>query len=107
MTDKLKNKLQEYVQMLYDPQPDDLLFPRSANSIGRYFRETQKKNDFEPCIRLHDLRHSHASLLLNMGIPAKVIADRLGHANEIMLYRTYGHMYLEQRDELVAKLNKL
>lgn len=42
-----------------------------------------------------------------MGIPAKAIADRLGHANEIMLFRTYGHMYLEQRDELVAKLNKL
>ena len=107
MTEKLKEELQEYVQTLYEPKPDDLLFPRSANSIGRYFRETQKRNNFEPRIRLHDLRHSHASLLLNMGIPAKAIADRLGHANEIMLFRTYGHMYLGQRDELVAKLNQL
>ena len=107
MPDKLKEELTEYVQRLYEPKPDDLLFPRSASSIGRYFRNTQKRNNFEPHIRLHDLRHSHASLLLNMGIPAKAIADRLGHANEIMLFRTYGHMYLEQRDELVAKLNKL
>ena len=107
MTDKLKEELQEYVKMLYDPKPDDILFPRSTNSIGRYFREMQKRHNFEPRIRLHDLRHSHASLLLNMGIPAKAIADRLGHANEIMLYRTYGHMYLEQREELVAKLNQL
>ena len=107
MTDKLREELQEYVKRLYEPKPDDLLFPRSANSISRYFRETQKRNNFEPNIRLHDLRHSHASLLLNMGIPAKAIADRLGHANEIMLYRTYGHMYMTQRDELVARLNRL
>lgn len=77
MTDKLSKELRTYIERLYEPKPDDFLFPRSANSISRYFRLTQKRNNIEPYIRLHDLRHSHASLLLNMGIPAKAIADKL------------------------------
>jgi len=45
-----------------------------------------------PRIRLHDLRHTHATLGLAAGIPAKVMADRLGHSSVILTLDTYSHV---------------
>ena len=104
---RIQREMKRYIGKLYEPKSGDRLIQLQPTTVSWKFREMQKKYQVEPRIRLHDLRHSHASLLLHMGIPAKAIADRLGHANEIMLYRTYGHLYLEQREELVDKLNKL
>jgi len=56
-------------------------------------------------IRLHDLRHTHASLLLAAGVPVHVVAQRLGHADPGFTMRVYGHLLpRQQRDaaELVA-----
>jgi integrase len=58
-----------------------------------------------PRIRLHDLRHTHASLLLAAGVPVHVVAQRLGHADPGFTMRVYGHLLpRQQRDaaELVA-----
>ncbi len=58
-----------------------------------------------PVIRLHDLRHSHASLLLAAGVPVHVVSQRLGHADPGFTMRVYGHLLpRQQRDaaELVA-----
>ena len=46
-----------------------------------------------PDIHLHSLRHTHASLLINSDITAKVIADRLGHANTKTTLDTYSHVF--------------
>ena len=43
-------------------------------------------------IRVHDLRHSHVSLLINMGFSAVAIADRMGHESEHIIYR-YAHLF--------------
>ena len=45
-----------------------------------------------PRIRLHDLRHTHATLGLAAGIPAKVMADRLGHSSVMLTLDTYSHV---------------
>ena len=58
-----------------------------------------------PAIRLHDLRHTHASLLLAAGVPVHVVAQRLGHADPGFTMRIFGHLLpRQQRDaaELVA-----
>lgn len=45
-----------------------------------------------PDIRVHDLRHSHASFLLSSGVPVTAVSKRLGHANVTQTYDTYSHM---------------
>jgi integrase len=45
-----------------------------------------------PKIRLHDVRHSYASAALAAGIPAKIISERLGHANIMITMDTYSHV---------------
>ena len=52
-----------------------------------------------PEIRLHDLRHVHATLLLKAGVPVHVVADRLGHADPAITLRVYAHVLSGQANE--------
>lgn len=49
--------------------------------------------DLLPVIRLHDLRHTHATLLLADGVPVKVVSERLGHANATITLTVYQHVH--------------
>lgn len=60
-----------------------------------------------PHIRIHDFRHSHASLLANEGINIQEIARRLGHANIEMTWNTYSHLYPRESERSLAILNKV
>jgi len=55
-------------------------------------------------IRLHDLRHSHVSLLIEMGFSAVAIADRVGHESIDITYR-YAHLFPAKGKEIADKLN--
>jgi integrase len=55
-------------------------------------------------IRVHDLRHSHVSLLIDMGFSALSIADRVGHETEKITYR-YAHLFPSKQDEMVQRLH--
>jgi integrase len=48
--------------------------------------------DALPMIRLHDLRHTHATLLLAKGVPVKVVSERLGHAGAAITLAVYAHV---------------
>jgi integrase len=43
-------------------------------------------------IRFHDLRHTHASLLIMAGVPVKVVSERLGHSHSAFTMHTYQHL---------------
>lgn len=58
-------------------------------------------------IRIHDFRHSHASLLANEGINIQEIARRLGHSDTSMTWNTYSHLYPREEDRAVEVLNKI
>jgi integrase len=45
-----------------------------------------------PAIRLHDLRHTHATLLIAAGVPVKIVSERLGHATPSFAIDTYQHV---------------
>ena len=49
--------------------------------------------------RIHDLRHTAASIMLNRGVPPIVVARRLGHANPSTTLNVYAHLYMESQDE--------
>jgi Site-specific recombinase XerD len=58
-------------------------------------------------IRLHDLRHTHASLLLAAGVPVKVVSERLGHANAMITLGVYAHVIPGMQAEAAAKFGAL
>jgi integrase len=58
-------------------------------------------------IRLHDLRHTHASLLLAAGVPVKVVSERLGHANAMITLGVYAHVMPGMQAEAAAKFGAL
>lgn len=60
-----------------------------------------------PHIRVHDFRHSHASLLCNEGINIQEVARRLGHSDISMTWNTYSHLYPREEERAVKILNKV
>ena len=55
-------------------------------------------------IRIHDLRHSHVSLLIEMGFSAVAIAERVGHESIDITYR-YAHLFPTKQTEMANRLN--
>lgn len=58
-------------------------------------------------IRIHDLRHSHASLLIELGFSPLLISERLGHENIETTLQTYSHLYPNKHAEVAEKLQAL
>lgn len=65
--------------------------PYNPKHISREFDRRVRRYGL-PRIRLHDLRHTWASLALAAGIPAKVVSERLGHATTAITLDTYSHV---------------
>jgi len=60
-----------------------------------------------PPIRLHDLRHSYASPALSAGIPARVVSERLGHANIAITLDTYSHVLPNMQEKAAEQVAQL
>ncbi len=71
------------------------------------FNESFAKSAGVKVIRIHDFRHSHASLLANEGINIQEIARRLGHSNIEITWNTYSHLYPREEERAVKILNKI
>ncbi len=63
----------------------------SPESFSQLFTRTVADSEL-PRIRFHDLRHTHASLLVAAGVPIKVVSERLGHAHPGFTMHTYQHL---------------
>lgn len=72
--------------------------PLRPGSVGQAFRRLVEPAGL-PYIRLHDLRHTHASHLLAAGVNAKVVSGRLGHSSVSFTLDTYGHVMPGQQSE--------
>jgi integrase len=79
--------------------PDGTMF--HPGRITKTFRLLLERAGLPP-IRLHDMRHSHASLLLGNGVPVKVVSERLGHAQASVTLNVYQHV-LPGADEEAAE----
>jgi len=75
--------------------------PIRPDSVGQAFGRIAKAAGV-PAIRLHDLRHTHASHLLMAGIKVKVVSERLGHASVSFTLDTYAHVMPGQQAEAAA-----
>lgn len=97
--------LKDFIGSIYDIEDDNRLFP-----VTKYFLEHEMLRGIKASgvkrIRLHDLRHSHASLLIEMGFTPLAIADRLGHERIETTLNTYSHLYPNKREQMAIKLDE-
>ena len=96
--------IKDYMDSLYDLQEGDRLFP-----ITKYYLEHEMQRGIKESgvkrIRLHDLRHSHASLLIELGFSPLEIANRLGHEKVETTLNTYAHLYPNKQTKLADRLD--
>lgn len=71
-----------------------------------YFTERTKKAGL-PTITVHDLRHSHASMLVHLGFSPMVIRDRLGHKDIQTTLNIYSHLYPTKMDDVARRLSDI
>ena len=98
--------VQEYVSKLYDYKHHERLFMVSRYYLRHEIIRANKTIGIKK-IRVHDLRHSHASLLIEMGFSPLLISERLGHENIETTLNTYSHLYPNKHVEVADKLQKL
>ena len=101
----LGDKIKEFIDLRYYVGKDDYIFPISVisarNSFYKYIDVSGVKR-----IRIHDLRHSHASLLIHLNYQPLLIAERLGHDNVQTTLSIYSHLYPNKHREVADKLNE-
>ena len=79
----------------------------TKNAIEKQYKKILERDDTLKKIRIHDFRHSHASLLINQGEDYLVVKERLGHASIMTTIDTYSHLYPSKQKELAEKLDEL
>ena len=99
----LVDEIQDYLKMQYDIGENDRMFTVTKSYLHREMNRGAKEAGIKR-IRIHDLRHSHVSLLIDMGFSAIAIADRVGHESIDITYN-YAHLFPSKQKEMAEKLN--
>lgn len=79
----------------------------TKNAIEKQYKKILERDNTLKMIRIHDFRHSHASLLINQGEDYLVVKERLGHASITTTIDTYSHLYPSKQKDLADKLDDL
>jgi integrase len=108
-----RNQLEERMKLGADYQSFDLVFAseigtplQRKNFTDRHFKPLLKKANL-PIIRLYDLRHTTATLLLSAGENPKVVSERLGRASIVLTLDTYSHVLPTMQQNATEKLERM
>ena len=103
MPKQVAREMEDFISSIYGLQPDERLFP-----ISKSYLHHEMDRGVKACgvkrIRIHDLRHSHVSLLIDMGFSAVAIGNRVGHESEKITYR-YAHLFPSVQGEMAEALD--
>ena len=99
----LSEEMLDYISMLYEIGKDERMFQVTKSYLHHEMDRGAKAAGVKR-IRVHDLRHSHISLLIEMGFSALAIADRVGHESIDITYR-YAHLFPNKQTEMADKLD--
>lgn len=105
MPDFLAEEIQNYLDGFYKLKSKDLIFTFSKSYLHHEMDRGAKKANVKR-IRVHDLRHSHVSLLIELGFSATAIADRVGHESIDITYR-YAHLFPSKQNEMADTLSQM
>ena len=101
----LCEEMQEYLSMLYGLKKKDRIFTVTKSYLHHEMDRGANAAGVKR-IRIHDLRHSHISLLIDMGFSAVAIADRVGHESIDITYQ-YAHLFPSKQTEMADRLDDL
>ena len=108
-----RKQLEERLKLGANYQTFDLVFASEigtpllhGNLLRRHFKPIRDKAKL-PKIRLYDLRHTTATLLLSAGENPKVVSERLGHASIVLTLDTYSHVLPSMQKAATNKMEKL
>ena len=99
----IEGKILPYLDSLYGIEDDDRIFPISKSYLHHEMNRGCEATGVKK-IRIHDIRHSHVSLLIDMGFSAVAIANRVGHESIDITYR-YAHLFPTRQGDMASKLN--
>lgn len=99
----LADEMQDYLKQLYGIESNDRMFTVTKSYLHREMDRGAKEAGVKR-IRIHDIRHSAVSLLIDMGFTATAIADRVGHESIDITYN-YAHLFPSMQTEMAEKLN--
>lgn len=102
----LAERIKAHESRIYGLAPGSRLFTASHSSYARQMELHTKAAGIKR-IRLHDIRHSHASLLIEMGFSSLLVSERLGHENVSTTLNIYSHLFPSKQSEVADKLGKL
>lgn len=97
--------LQDYMGCMYGLGTKDRLFPVTKNYLEREILRGTKLSGVKR-IRIHDIRHSHCAMLIEMGFSPLEIRDRLGHETVDTTMNTYAHLYPNKQEKIAQCLNQ-
>ena len=97
-------EMKDCLKMFYDIKPGDRIFQSLSKHVLSTEMERGCKAAGVKVIRIHDLRHSHVSFLINKGFTALEIGNRVGHETERITYR-YAHLFPTKQDEMADFLD--
>lgn len=106
-------QLEERMKLGAAWQKYDLVFPSEIGTpllprnVMRVFKRNLKKAQIRESIRLYDLRHTTATLLLQAGINPKVVSERLGHSTIILTLDVYSHVLPTMQEDASAQLEAM
>jgi integrase len=106
ISDFLCKDIEEYKNSFYSIEESDRFFNFTKSFLNHEMKRISKKSGVKR-IRLHDLRHSHASLLIELGFTPLLIAERLGHEKVETTLNTYSHLYPNKGKTISNKLDDL
>ena len=99
----LCGEMQDYIKSLYSVEPNDRMFQITKYYLHHEMDRGAKQANVKR-IRIHDIRHSAISLLIDMGFSAIAIADRVGHESIDITYN-YAHLFPSRQTEMANRLD--
>ena len=105
MPTPIMDLVKEYATHLYEYNPNTQLFNSSKTSLHRDMKKYCKISDVRK-IKVHELRHSHASHLIELGVSPLSISERLGHEDIKTTLDTYSHLYPNKQSEIANILTE-
>lgn len=103
MSQFLSDEVQDFLKTLYGIEPTDRIFTITKHYLHHEMSRGAKEAKIKR-IRIHDIRHSHISLLIDMGFTAIAIADRVGHESIDITYN-YAHLFPSRQTEMADRLD--
>lgn len=98
--------IRDYESRFYGLKHDDMLFCFGKTTYSNHLNAHADQAGVKR-IRVHDLRHSHASLLIYLGFNAPLVSERLGHESVSTTLDIYTHLFPSKQTEVIERLEKI